>query len=123
VVCNFTTKGVWETQREREREMKEKSESGGGYVRADQIDLKSLDEQLQRHLSRAWTMEKNKSREQEQEQEQEARPTVTRHEWEIDPSKLIIKGVIARGTFGTVHRGIYDGQDVAGIGFFLIFFF
>ena len=42
--------------------MKEKSESGGGggYVRADQIDLKSLDEQLQRHLSRAWTMEKNK---------------------------------------------------------------
>ncbi|KAE8021550.1 hypothetical protein FH972_007431 [Carpinus fangiana] len=54
-------------------------------------------------------MEKNKSRE----QEQEATPTVTRHEWEIDPSKLIIKGVIARGTFGTVHRGIYDGQDVA----------
>jgi len=37
-----------------------------------------------------------------------------RHEWEIDPSKLIIKTVIARGTFGTVHRGIYDGQDVAG---------
>ncbi|KAL0364594.1 UNVERIFIED_CONTAM: Serine/threonine-protein kinase STY13 [Sesamum angustifolium] len=36
-----------------------------------------------------------------------------RHEWEIDPSKLIIKGVIARGTFGTVHRGVYDGQDVA----------
>ena len=43
--------------------MKEKSESGGGgYVRADQIDLKSLDEQLQRHLSRAWTMEKSKNR-------------------------------------------------------------
>ena len=46
--------------------MKEKSESGGGYVRADQIDLKSLDEQLQRHLSRAWTMEKNKKREEEE---------------------------------------------------------
>ncbi|KAM7515206.1 hypothetical protein LguiA_004789 [Lonicera macranthoides] len=26
-----------------------------------QIDLKSLDEQLQRHLSRAWTMEKDNS--------------------------------------------------------------
>lgn len=92
--------------------MKEKSESGGAYVRADQIDLKSLDEQLQRHLSRAWTMEKNKKREEEEDQ---ARPTATRHEWEIDPTKLLIKGVIARGTFGTVHRGVYDGQDVAGI--------
>ncbi|XP_039068632.1 serine/threonine-protein kinase STY13-like [Hibiscus syriacus] len=39
--------------------------------------------------------------------------TMRRQEWEIDPSKLVIKGVIARGTFGTVHRGIYDGQDVA----------
>ncbi|TQD77571.1 hypothetical protein C1H46_036894 [Malus baccata] len=29
------------------------------------------------------------------------------------PSKLLIKSVIARGSFGTVHRGIYDGQDVA----------
>ncbi len=112
---NFETTNI---EREREREMKEKSESGGGgYVRADQIDLKSLDEQLQRHLSRAWTMDKNKKREEEQEQEQEAaRSTVTRQEWEIDPSKLIIKAVIARGTFGTVHRGIYDGLDVAGIG-------
>lgn len=96
--------------------MKEKSESGGGggYVRADQIDLKSLDEQLQRHLSRTWTMEKNKKREEE---ENQARPTATRQEWEIDPTKLIIKSVIARGTFGTVHRGVYDGQDVAGIVF------
>ncbi|GKV37318.1 hypothetical protein SLEP1_g45359 [Rubroshorea leprosula] len=102
--------------------MKEKSESGGagGYVRADQIDLKSLDEQLQRHLSRAWTMEKNKSKKDEGDggggggvQQQRPSNAVTRQEWEIDPSKLIIKGVIARGTFGTVHRGIYDGQDVA----------
>ncbi|EEF44886.1 protein kinase atmrk1, putative [Ricinus communis] len=107
--------------------MKEKSESGGGYVRADQIDLKRLDEQLQRHLSRAWTMEKNKNKKDTGEEGEAAtaaaaaaaaqRPlknnTITRQEWEIDPSKLIIKGVIARGTFGTVHRGIYDGQDVA----------
>ncbi|CAL2250479.1 unnamed protein product [Prunus armeniaca] len=94
--------------------MKEKSESGGAYVRADQIDLKSLDEQLQRHLNRTWTMEKNKRREEEEEEEAASRQTAaTRQDWEIDPSKLIVKGAIARGTFGTVHRGIYDGQDVA----------
>lgn len=96
-----------------------------GFVRADQIDLKSLDEQLERHLNRAWTLEKNKKR------EDDAFDNTSRHsfsinvtatsktlkerqEWEIDTSKLIIKAVIARGTFGTVHRGIYDGQDVAG---------
>jgi len=96
-----------------------KSESGG-YVRADQIDLKSLDEQLQRHLSRAWTMEKkNKEKEDEGGEVEVGRSssnsnTRNRQEWEIDPSKLIIKTVIARGTFGTVHRGVYDGIDVAG---------
>ncbi|KAG6581025.1 hypothetical protein SDJN03_21027, partial [Cucurbita argyrosperma subsp. sororia] len=93
--------------------MKEKGESGDGYVRADQIDLKSLDEQFQRHLSKAWTMEKNK-RKDDEEGGGGRRPGITRQEWEIDPSKLIIKAVLARGTFGTVHRGIYDGQDVAG---------
>ncbi|KAJ6301959.1 hypothetical protein OIU77_016130 [Salix suchowensis] len=102
----------------------QKSESGGGYVRADQIDLKSLDEQLQRHLSRAWTMESNKNKndvdqggggdgETQRLGQNDNGTTVARHEWEIDPSKLIIKTVIARGTFGTVHRGVYDGQDVA----------
>uniref|UniRef100_A0A1J3DC52 non-specific serine/threonine protein kinase n=1 Tax=Noccaea caerulescens TaxID=107243 RepID=A0A1J3DC52_NOCCA len=133
--------------------MKEKAESGAGggvgYVRADQIDLKSLDEQLQRHLSRAWTMEKRKSLSDGEDNVNNKhnqnnfghrqlvfqRPLLggggfnnnnnndiirstpevgrSRREWEIDPSKLIIKSVIARGTFGTVHRGIYDGQDVA----------
>ncbi|KAI9379290.1 hypothetical protein POPTR_017G072900v4 [Populus trichocarpa] len=102
----------------------QKSESDGGYVRADQIDLKSLDEQLQRHLSRAWTMEKNKNKKDGDQGEGDIEETprlannnnsttIARQEWEIDPSKLIIKSVIARGTFGTVHRGIYDGQDVA----------
>ncbi|KAG6494740.1 hypothetical protein ZIOFF_042501 [Zingiber officinale] len=96
-----SAKSRWE--REREREMKEGG--GDGFVRADQIDLKSLDEQLERHLSRAWTMEKGKEEEERRERQRE--------EWEIDTSKLAIKGVIARGTFGTVHRGVYDGQDVA----------
>lgn len=93
-----------------------------GFVRADQIDLKSLDEQLERHLSRVWTMEKNKKNQPDFNNSTTAvaartsfKSTVTnRQEWEIDPTKLIIKTVLARGTFGTVHRGIYDGVDVAG---------
>ncbi|KAK3005155.1 hypothetical protein RJ639_017161 [Escallonia herrerae] len=106
--------------------MKENNNSDG-FVRADQIDLKSLDEQLERHLNRAWTMEKNKKKQSDSDYSTTTyHPTTTtafatavvatprrRQEWEIDPSKLIIKGVLARGTFGTVHRGIYDGQDVA----------
>ncbi|KAM0998872.1 hypothetical protein ACFX2I_005697 [Malus domestica] len=35
-------------------------------------------------------------------------------EWEIDLAKLDIRHVIAHGTYGTVYRGAYDGQDVAG---------
>ncbi|CDP02127.1 unnamed protein product [Coffea canephora] len=89
-------------------------DGGVGFVRADQIDLKSIDEQLQRHLSRAWTMEKNKKNTDDNGQgEDGGRGIPITYDWEIDPSKLIIKSVIARGTFGTVHRGIYDGLDVA----------
>nr|GEX41154.1 serine/threonine-protein kinase HT1-like [Tanacetum cinerariifolium] len=95
-----------------------------GFVRADQIDLKSLDEQLEKHLNRAWTMEKNKKPEFEDSVTAAAAASAVklpekgggkkeRQEWEIDPSKLLVKGVLARGTFGTVHRGVYDGLDVA----------
>ncbi|KAK8958161.1 hypothetical protein KSP40_PGU022204 [Platanthera guangdongensis] len=84
------------------------AEGGGVFVRADQIDLRSLDEQLERHLSRAWTMEKKTNK------GEGDRGTKGRHDREINPAKLLIKTLIARGTFGTVHRGLYDGQDVAG---------
>lgn len=100
--------------------MKEAGDEGGGdggFVRADRVDLKSLDEQLQRHLSRALTMEKKKKNGEEDHirlHHNGDREIPIRHDWEIDPSKLLIKSVIARGTFGTVHRGIYDAQDVAG---------
>ena len=92
--------------------MKEAAVGGGGgagaagFVRADQIDLKSLDEQLDRHLARAWTMDKPKHGDVGN---QERR----REDWEADPARLVVRGVIARGTFGTVHRGVYDGLDVA----------
>ncbi|KAL8261020.1 hypothetical protein R6Q59_025069 [Mikania micrantha] len=103
--------------------MKENN-NNDGFVRADQIDLKSLDEQLERHLNRAWTMDKNKKQTEFKDFATATSaafavdlPTGTtsmeRQEWEIDSSKLLIKGVLARGTFGTVHRGVYDGIDVA----------
>lgn len=109
-------------------------EVGDGFVRADQIDLKSIDEQLERHLNKALVLDKSKSNDEDVSPPGTNIGVVTttasikslssgggsvnfkrqRQDWEIDPSKLIIKSVIARGTFGTVHRGIYDGQDVAG---------
>ncbi|KAF1867082.1 hypothetical protein Lal_00049510 [Lupinus albus] len=105
-------------------------ENSDGFVRADQIDLKSIDEQLERHLNKVLTMDKKKHIEEEDGNRVHMHsgsasnsPIAAtkfrspfkkqRQEWEIDPSKLIIRSVIARGTFGTVYRGIYDTQDVA----------
>ncbi|KAH7843744.1 hypothetical protein Vadar_020289 [Vaccinium darrowii] len=69
------------------------------FFRADQIDLKSLDIQLEKHLSRVWsrTIGANNPKE----------------EWEIDLAKLDLRYLLARGTYGTVYRGTYDNQDVA----------
>lgn len=77
----------------------EGSLSSNGMVRADQIDLRSLDEQLDGLFARLPTR---------------ALDTGTpREEWEIDLSKLELKNVVAHGTYGTVYRGTYDNQDVA----------
>jgi len=72
------------------------------FFRADKIDLKSLDVQLENQLNKVWNRGKGTSAE---------RP---KEEWEIDLSKLEIRYEVARGTYGTVYRGTYDGQDVAG---------
>ncbi|CAM8888523.1 hypothetical protein QQ045_026743 [Rhodiola kirilowii] len=69
------------------------------FFRADKIDFKTWDVQLEKHLSRVW------SRERESYGKKEV--------WEIELSKLDIRYVIAHGTYGTVYRGNYDGQDVA----------
>ncbi|KAI3819354.1 hypothetical protein L1987_13183 [Smallanthus sonchifolius] len=66
------------------------------FLRADKIDFKSWDVQLGKYLAKIWS----KKREIEE-------------EWEIDLSKLDIKNVVAHGTYGTVYKGVYDGQDVA----------
>ncbi|KAK8511099.1 hypothetical protein V6N13_013511 [Hibiscus sabdariffa] len=67
--------------------------------RADKIDLKSLDMQLEKHLSRVWSRNIDKQRPME--------------EWEIDLALLDLRNVIAHGTYGTVYRATYDNQDVA----------
>ncbi|XP_057461517.1 serine/threonine-protein kinase STY13-like [Actinidia eriantha] len=69
------------------------------FFRADKIDFKSWDVQLEKHLSRVW------SRDREANTKKEV--------WEIDLAKLDIRSAIAHGTYGTVYRGGYDGQDVA----------
>lgn len=70
--------------------------------RADKIDLKSLDVQLEKHFSRVWS------------RNLENQNHVPQEEWEIDPSKLEIRYLVAQGTYGTVYRGTYDSKDVAG---------
>lgn len=73
---------------------------GNVLMRADMIDFKTWDVQVEKHLNRAWSTKTEARNEPE--------------EWEIDLSKLDIKNVIAHGTYGTVYKGVYDGQDVAG---------
>lgn len=70
--------------------------------RADKIDLKSLDAQLEKHLSRVWSRTTSN-----------LDPKRPKEEWEIDLAKLDLRYVVAHGAYGTVYRGTYDNQDVA----------
>ncbi|RRT74634.1 hypothetical protein B296_00009482 [Ensete ventricosum] len=71
-------------------------------LRADRIDLKSLDIELEKLP--------NKTRSKDKAVVVDKEP---KEEWQIDLSKLEIHSVIAQGTYGTVYRGTYDGQNVA----------
>ena len=98
-----------EISEEEEEAKKKKEEKKGGegikekensnYVRADKINLADLDAALERHQNRGKTPEHERRK---------------MEEWEIDLGKVVLKNIIARGTFGTVYKGVYDGQDVAG---------
>lgn len=84
---------------------------------------------MARHLDRLCSMEKKKEKTKELLDDGQASQVIrdnnTRvvaaikpakeEEWQIVPDKLFVKQVFARGTFGSVHRGLYDGQQVAGI--------
>ncbi|KAL1536126.1 serine/threonine-protein kinase STY13-like [Salvia divinorum] len=64
--------------------------------RADKIDLKSLDLQLSKVWSKNFETQKK-----------------PREPWEIDPTKLQLLNLLAQGSYGTLYRATYDGQDVA----------
>ncbi|KAL2922650.1 Serine/threonine-protein kinase STY13 [Bienertia sinuspersici] len=68
-------------------------------LRADKIDLKSLDIQLEKKLNKVWCKQLDTEHPKE--------------EWEIDLSKMELKHLVAHGTYGSVYRGTYDNQDVA----------
>lgn len=74
------------------------------FMRADKIDFKSWDLQLDKHLSRVWSRDRDVG----------GGGPAKKEDWEIDLAKLDIRNVIAHGTYGTVYKGSYDGQDVAG---------
>lgn len=68
--------------------------------RADMIDFKSWDVQLEKHSSRVWSRDRDLN--------------AVKEEWEIELAKLDLNNVIAHGTYGSVYRATYDGKDVAG---------
>ncbi|KAL9251005.1 Serine/threonine-protein kinase 52-like protein [Drosera capensis] len=101
--------------------MKQNDIIDDGFVRADKIDLKSLDEQLERHMTRRLSLDSNSNNGSSHGKNHNNQTTRSdsvirarqQFDWEIDPSRLVIKSIIARGSYGTVHRGVYDGKDVA----------
>ncbi|KAJ0255020.1 ATMRK1 [Hirschfeldia incana] len=71
---------------------------GGQYFRADTLDFSKWDLHMGSSSNAAAV---NKARK------------TPMQEWEIDLSKLDMNHVLARGTYGTVYRGVYAGQQVA----------
>ncbi|KAL9232821.1 hypothetical protein vseg_007886 [Gypsophila vaccaria] len=73
--------------------------SSSNMLRADTIDLKDLDRQLDLRMNKMLSKSDDAHR--------------AKEEWEIDLSKLEMQHGIARGTYGSVYRGTYGDQDVA----------
>ncbi|CAG7866299.1 unnamed protein product [Brassica rapa] len=78
-----------------------RSAGGGQYFRADTLDFSKWDLHMG-HTSSSTTAVKSSTS-----------TKAPMHEWEIDLSKLDMKHVLAHGTYGTVYRGVYAGQQVA----------
>ena len=83
------------------------------FVRADKVGLAVWDVEYAKKLCREMSSDTQKAA--AAAAEKKKKKNEREQEWDpIDTSKLEIRGVIAKGTYGTVYRGVYDGQDVAG---------
>ncbi|PHT97836.1 hypothetical protein BC332_33241 [Capsicum chinense] len=71
-----------------------------------EIDLRRMNEQLDKHLARIFSENNKKGFE-------ECEVTKVVEEWELDPKKLKISKFIAEGAYGSVYKGVYDGKQVA----------
>ncbi|KAF8044775.1 hypothetical protein N665_6897s0001, partial [Sinapis alba] len=76
---------------------------GGQYFRADTLDFSKWDLNMGQTSSSTTNLAVKSS----------TSAKAPMHEWEIDLSKLDMKHVLAHGTYGTVYRGVYAGQQVA----------
>eukprot|EP00850_Spirogloea_muscicola_P003316 SM000013S26485 [mRNA] locus=s13:633302:635360:- [translate_table: standard] len=81
----------------------------GSFVRADQLDFAKLDASLERALSRSVTRTGGSG----DDQGELERVRSSLAGWEIDPTQINLTSVVAHGTYGTVYRGTFAGQDVA----------
>lgn len=73
-----------------------------------EIDLRKMEEQLERHLDRVFSNQNNNKG------CEELKVTI-KEEWELDATKLKVNNLIDEGAYGSVYKGVYDGQQVAGI--------
>ncbi|CAI5516702.1 unnamed protein product [Closterium sp. Naga37s-1] len=93
-------------------------------ARADLVDLADLDRALDRALSRrekpaaavqaAGAAGKGGGSDADKLGHGPQAEGSERPKWEIDVKKVVLRKLIANGTFGTVYRGTYQGKDVAG---------
>ncbi|KAL5214179.1 hypothetical protein ABZP36_003331 [Zizania latifolia] len=78
-----------------------KEEEEDEYIRADELDLTSMDIKLEEHLA-AKALAKR-----------DGEPEGPKAAWEIDLSSLYIQRAVAHGVHGTLFRAKYYDQDVA----------
>ncbi|XP_059306569.1 serine/threonine-protein kinase STY13-like [Lycium ferocissimum] len=73
-----------------------------------EIDLKRMDEQLERQLDRMFSDHKGC------EESKKVEVITNKEEWKLDPNKkLKVNNLIGQGAYGSVYKGLYDGKEVA----------
>nr|XP_009589903.1 serine/threonine-protein kinase STY13-like [Nicotiana tomentosiformis] len=75
-------------------------------IRAE-IDLRRMDEQLQKHLDRVFSNPKCCESEEPKVQ------VIKKEEWEFDCKNIKVESLIGQGAYGSVYKGVYNGKEVA----------